>query len=40
MLSSAVDAVIPSRTLSSVAVAVRATSSLIFGLVKVLFVSV
>ena len=40
MFSSAVVAVTPSRMFSSVAVAVTATSSLIFGDVKVLFVSV
>ena len=39
-LSSAVDDVIPSRTFSSVAVAVTATFSLIFGDVSVLFVNV
>ena len=40
MLSSAVDAVIPSSVFNSVAVAERTTSSLIFGDVRVLFVSV
>ena len=40
MFSSAVVEVMPSRTLSSVAVAVRVTSSLIFGVVSLLLVNI
>ena len=40
MFNSAVDEVIPSSTFNSVAVAVRATASLMFGDVKVLLVNV